>query len=128
MKPYLLSIPSHGSHHSKVIKLFILLLFFICITYHTYYFTFFLFSDYAQLIGFSNFITFDKVYVPFHGNFCKYLLSHDFMEDEFSLVLNSDDTNAEDQRSISLLISGEEITVQFTPLVISLYYLNHSGT
>ena len=72
----------------------------------------------AQIIGYNNYITFDSIHVPFYGNSCQYLLSHDFMENKFSLVLNSDEKHS--QQSISLLLGEELISVQFNPVVSTL--------
>lgn len=69
------------------------------------------------MVGFHNFITFDSIHVPFYGNYCKYLLSNDFMGEEFSLILNSDEFRAHNHQSISLVIGSEVVTIQFEPAV-----------
>lgn len=75
-----------------------------------------MYPGHAQLVGFNNYITFDSMHIPFYGNRCEYLLSHDFVDNQFSLVLNSD-TSDNNGQSISLLLGDEMVTIQFSPLV-----------
>lgn len=80
-----------------------------------------IFLGYAILVGLNNYITFDSRHVPFYGNSCQYLLSHDFIDDEFSLVLNGDTANkAHMYESISLLTEGETININFVTSVSSI--------
>ncbi|XP_065216942.1 uncharacterized protein Apoltp isoform X2 [Planococcus citri] len=78
------------------------------------------FKGYAILVGLNNYITFDSRHVPFYGNSCQYLLSHDFIDDEFSLVLNGNREHSFAYESISLLTEGETITINFSPASITL--------
>lgn len=71
-----------------------------------------MYIGYALIVGSKNVITFDGQRIEFDRGKCLYLLSHDFIDNSFSVTLESSDQwSNDDSEIISIFVDEHTISV-----------------